>query len=153
MTTSAGSLLQWPTTLSVKNLFLMSNLNFPWCSFNPLPCVLSRVTRGRRSAPSTQEEVVGCTKCSQGHFPWASCRLQCGHPPAFSSPSWTNHLTSVARPKPCPLGHSPPWSPSSGHTLIVWCLSYIEVPKITYSAQCGAAPVQHRVGQSPPSTG
>lgn len=35
MTASLGSLFQGLTTFPVKNLFLMSNLNSPWCSFIP----------------------------------------------------------------------------------------------------------------------
>jgi len=37
MTTSLGSLFQCVTTLSVKNLFLMSSLNLPYCSLTPFP--------------------------------------------------------------------------------------------------------------------
>lgn len=47
--TSLRTLFQWLTSLSVKNLFLMSNLNVPWCSFIPFPCVLWLVSRGRRA--------------------------------------------------------------------------------------------------------
>lgn len=50
-TTSLGTLLQRPTIFSVKKLFLMFNLNFPWCSFLPSPHVLSLVTRQTRAAP------------------------------------------------------------------------------------------------------
>jgi len=35
-TTSLGSLVQGLTTVSVKNFFLISNLNLPWCSLRPL---------------------------------------------------------------------------------------------------------------------
>jgi len=64
MTASLGSLLHCPTILSVKNLFLMSYLNFPWCSFIPFPHVLPLVTRERRSPTPAPlpllEEVVDC---------------------------------------------------------------------------------------------
>lgn len=54
-TSSLGTLFWSPITLSVKNIFLIFiysfPMNFPWCSFIPLPCVLSLVTRERRSAP------------------------------------------------------------------------------------------------------
>ena len=60
---------------------------------------------------------------------------------------------SAAPCRSCPWEFSPSWSPSSGHTLIVWCPSHNEAPKTTHSTQGGAAPVQWRVRQSPPLTG
>jgi len=47
----------------VKNLFLMSSLNFPWCSLIPFPHVLSLVTRERSAPPGSiahLEEGVDC---------------------------------------------------------------------------------------------
>ncbi|NXD71520.1 TRPC1 protein, partial [Eolophus roseicapillus] len=38
-TISLGSLFQWLTTLTVKNFLLISNLNFPCFSLNPLPLI------------------------------------------------------------------------------------------------------------------
>ena len=58
------------------------------------------------------------------------CRLWWGHPSAFSAPSWTNQAASVATRKSCSRDISPSWSPSSGHTLIIWCPSYIGHPKL-----------------------
>ena len=52
MTTSLGSLFQCMTTLSVKNLFLISSLNLPCHSLTPFPQVLSLVTKENRSAPA-----------------------------------------------------------------------------------------------------
>lgn len=43
---------QHPTTLCVKNLFLTSQLNFPWPSFMLFPWVLSLLTRERSTCPS-----------------------------------------------------------------------------------------------------
>lgn len=40
-TTSLGSLLQFLTTLWVKNFFLISNLNLPWHYLKPFPLILS----------------------------------------------------------------------------------------------------------------
>ena len=51
MATSLRTLFQWQTTISVKSLFLMSKLNFPWHSFIPFSHVVLLVTREKRSAP------------------------------------------------------------------------------------------------------
>ena len=75
--------------------------------------------------------------------PWGSCRPRWGHPPAFSSPSWTSQVTSAA---PLKSLDRPPLD-------TLWCRSHIEVPKTAHSTQGGATPVQHRVGPSPPSLG
>jgi len=140
MTTSLGSLFQWLTTLSVKNLFQMSNLIFPWCSFTPFSHVLLLVTRERISAPPSPLLSL------------RNCTLQWGYPSACSSLSWTNQVTSATPQKSCPQDLSPSWLLSSGHTLTVWCLSSTEVPK-TARYTCGwAAPVQCKVGQSLSST-
>lgn len=48
MSTSLGILFQCPTTLSVNNLFLIFNLNFPCHSFMLFPQDLLLVTRDRR---------------------------------------------------------------------------------------------------------
>lgn len=50
------------------------------------------------------------------------------------------------------LWPSKAWSPSSGHTLIVWCPSYSEVSKTPHNTGGEAAVVQCRVEQSLPST-
>jgi len=36
------------TTLSVKKLLLISNLNLPWCNLRPFPLVLSPVSSEKR---------------------------------------------------------------------------------------------------------
>ena len=43
-TTSLGSPFQCLTTLSLKKLFLISHLNFPWCNLRLFPLVLSPVS-------------------------------------------------------------------------------------------------------------
>lgn len=85
-TTSLGTLLQHPTIFSVKKLFLMSNLNFSWCSLLP---VLLLVTGGRRSAPPFPLS------------PWESHGLHRGHHSAFSklkkpSDSWSVDLGNTS---------------------------------------------------------
>lgn len=50
MITFLAKLLQWPTTLSVKNLFLMSCLIFSWHNFVSFLCVLMLATRKQKSA-------------------------------------------------------------------------------------------------------
>ncbi|KAK4827080.1 hypothetical protein QYF61_014182 [Mycteria americana] len=52
-TTSLGSLFQWLATLSVKNFFLISNLNLPWHNLRPFPFVLSLVTWEKRPTPTS----------------------------------------------------------------------------------------------------
>ena len=54
-TTSLGSLFQGLITLSVKNFFLISNLNLLWCNFRPFPLVLSLVTWEKRLIPTSLE--------------------------------------------------------------------------------------------------
>jgi len=50
-TTALGSLVQCLTTLAVKRLFLISNLNLPWWNLRPSPLVLSLVTWEKRPTP------------------------------------------------------------------------------------------------------
>lgn len=49
VTSSLGSLCQCPTILSLKNLFLIPNLNIPCCSFMPFSQVLLPISREKRS--------------------------------------------------------------------------------------------------------
>lgn len=113
LTASLESLFQWPTTLSVKNIFLMSSLNFPWHGFIPFPHILLLLTRREISTFP-----VHCP-------PWRSCRLWWGYPSAFTFPGWRNKVTS-ATCMAFPWNLSPSWSPTSGHALIV-CPPCIEV--------------------------
>ena len=39
--------------ISVKNFFLISNLNLPWCNMRPLPFILLLVTWEKRSTPTS----------------------------------------------------------------------------------------------------
>ncbi|KAK4827886.1 hypothetical protein QYF61_022309, partial [Mycteria americana] len=57
-TTSLGNLCQCFTTLSIKNFFLVSNLNLPSFSFRPLPLVLLQQALPKR--------LKGCNKVSPG---------------------------------------------------------------------------------------
>lgn len=50
-TVPLGSLLQCFTMLLVKKYFLVSSLNFLWCSFEPFLYILSLDTRGKRDQP------------------------------------------------------------------------------------------------------
>lgn len=50
VTTSLGCLLQCPTTLPVKNLFLISSVDLSCRSLKPFPQVLLLITREKRSA-------------------------------------------------------------------------------------------------------
>ncbi|KAK4823315.1 hypothetical protein QYF61_000917 [Mycteria americana] len=52
-TTSLGSLFQCLTTVSVKEFFLISNLNLPWRNLRPFPLVLSLVTWEKRPTPTS----------------------------------------------------------------------------------------------------
>ena len=127
MTTPLGSLFQWPSTHSVKNLFLMSSLNSTGtASFLFLVSC--------RWSPERDQHLP--LRCS----PWGRCRLQWSCPSAFSSPSWTNQATLATPHKTCLWDLSPSWSPSSGHTPLVWWCPYIEVPKTTHSTRGGATP-------------
>lgn len=49
MATDVGSMFQCPTSLSLKNCFLIPNLTLPWCSSVPFPWVLSLLLE--RSTP------------------------------------------------------------------------------------------------------
>ena len=51
-TPSLGNLLQCLTTLIIKNLFLISNLNLPSFSWKPFPLVLSQPTLLQSLSPS-----------------------------------------------------------------------------------------------------
>uniref|UniRef100_A0A8B9IRE5 Centrosomal protein of 162 kDa n=1 Tax=Amazona collaria TaxID=241587 RepID=A0A8B9IRE5_9PSIT len=53
-TTSLGNPFQGPTTLTVKNFFLRSNLNLPCLSLNPLPLVLSPQSLMKSPSPLSQ---------------------------------------------------------------------------------------------------
>jgi len=50
-TTSVGSLFQCLTTLRVRNVFLIANLNLPSFNLKPLPLVLSLHALVKRSSP------------------------------------------------------------------------------------------------------
>jgi len=68
-TTSLGSLLQCPSTLSEKTFFLISNLNLPWRNLRPLPLVLSLVTWEKRP-PRCPLKQAGCLlSSSKRHQP------------------------------------------------------------------------------------
>jgi len=56
--TSLGSLFQCPTTVLVKNLFLMSSLNLPCPSYKPILWILLLATREKRSAPASLLSLV-----------------------------------------------------------------------------------------------
>lgn len=125
MITSLGSLFWWQTLLPVKNFYLMSSVNFPWCI--PLPHVLLLVTR-EISNPS-----LSTTSFEQ---------VLDYDPSAFSSPRCTNEVTSAAFHKSFPHSLLPSLCFFSAHTLRVWCKFYIEASKTACSTQCEATAVQ-----------
>lgn len=67
MVTALGSLFLCLTTFSVKNFFLISNLNFPCCNFMPFPQVLLLVTRERISEPA-HPLCTSTTLCEEAMF-------------------------------------------------------------------------------------
>lgn len=131
VTTFLGILFQYPTSLGVKNIFLMSNLCSPWYSFSPCPPVAGH----QRQEISTSSP-----------WPWGRCRLWWNHPSAFSSPGSTGQATPAAPHKEEPRGPSPPWSQSNSLiSFLYW--SKTAQPK---TGQGEAASAQKRAGQSPP---
>lgn len=118
-TVSLGSPFQWPAALSVKNLFFMSYLNFPWCSFIP-------PIAGHQREISTSSSIAPLEEAED-------CREATPQP----SPGWTKQVTSAAPHKSCPQDFSSSWSPSSGHTLIVW-YSCTNAPTTAHRTQAGA---------------
>lgn len=112
--TSLGSLFQWPTTLSVKNIFLMSSLKFPWHGFIPFPYILLLLTRA--------DEHLPLRHCP----PWGSCQLWWGHPSAFTSQGWRN--SDLSHLYGFPLRPFTILVSSSGHTLIVYpsCIELLQ---------------------------
>lgn len=131
MTTSLRSLFKRPKTLSMKNLFLMSNLNFPWCSFIPFPYVLPLITR---------EELNN--SCSAALLT-ESHRLWWVHTSAFSSPRWANKLILIT------------FALETFNILFVLLWTHFAVLTLCHTTAhriwCEATPVQGRVGQSLPS--
>ena len=89
-----GSLFQWPTTLLVKNLFLMSSLNFPWCSFIPFPYDLSIYN------------TIHVLSRSDAHYRSLFWRTRIGSP--YSSHWWSTlwHLPCPCLSDLCPEWHS-----------------------------------------------
>lgn len=97
----------------------------------------------RCPSSSPLEEAVDCNEVTAQH---------CDHPSVFSHLIWTNKVTSASPHKSFPQGLSPSWSPSPGHTLIVWCLSHTVAPKTTHSSQGEATPMRSRAEKPPPSS-
>jgi len=64
-TASLGSLGQGPTTLMVKNFFLISNLNLPSFSLQPFPLVLSLRTLVQSPSPPFLQAPSGTGSCSK----------------------------------------------------------------------------------------
>lgn len=86
-TASLESLFQWATTLWLKNLSLIFNLNFDQCSSILFPCVLSLLPKEEiSSSPSTG--------------PWEEA-LDCGGVTPYPSPSWTSQVTSATACESC----------------------------------------------------
>lgn len=79
MTTSLGSLLWCLTTHSVKNLFLISNLNFPWCLDD-----------------SERKRTIGATgkKMTRSTVQW---KLPAGHSGTQLGGSYTNYSDGNSR--------------------------------------------------------
>lgn len=68
--TSWGSMVQGPTTLSVRNLFLKSNLNFLWHGFIPFPRVIEKNVQFHSS--SSMKIKIYSDYIQEN---WSSCRI------------------------------------------------------------------------------
>ncbi|XP_053907457.1 gametocyte-specific factor 1 isoform X2 [Cuculus canorus] len=96
-TTALGSLCQCFTTLSMKEFFPISNLNFPWCNLRPFLLIPSLVPGSRTLSRLT---------------------------PAFLGAAESNELGSTHKPEERPGCHGGPRGPGetvSGSS--TWCLS------------------------------
>lgn len=131
MTTSPGKLFQHLTIPSVTIFLVISHLNFPWGSFRPFPHVLSAVPREKRSTPPTLLHIMR--------------KLQTAMRSHLSLLLAEQTISLAASHKLCPLVLSPSPLPSSGHSLIFLCFSYIMEAKSVHSAQGEAIPM---AGQS-----
>lgn len=117
---------------------------------------------GGKPSPSTpSERPLAAWLHFHGSYCWSPERsAPCLHCPASVDcdevtpqppPRWTSQMPSAAPHKPCPQGLSASSSPSLELSLTVWCPPYAEVPRTAHRTRGGAAPVQSRVGQAPPS--
>ena len=77
------------TTLSEMRIFLISNLNLPWCSWRPFPVILLLLPGRRGWLPPRCNLLSG------------SCSEQFGLPWASSSPDWTVPVLSDTHHKTC----------------------------------------------------
>lgn len=122
--------------VSVKGLFLMSCLNFPWCRFMPFPHVLPLVTRKRR-------EEISTSPSSASFEEGADCVEVTPQP----SSSWANQ---AAPSKSCPWDLSSFWSPPL-HTLCQFDVLTVRHPNQHTVLEVGLH--QCRAGQSLPLLG
>lgn len=109
-----GSLFQCSATLSVKNLFLISNLNFLRCSLKPVPRVLSPNAREKRPAPPSPPASRG------------SCRQQRGHPSVSSK---------LNKPRILSRSSVMPSSPCTDFVAILWTRFKIGISFLHCGAQ------------------
>lgn len=124
-----GSLGQWPTTLSEKNLFLVSSLSFPQCSLILFPHVLLLAIRGGSAPPPPLEEGVGCDE---------------GTPQPSFLRTQLSQVSSAAPQRFCPGDLLQFWSHRwLQSTVTVWCPSCTEGPQTAPVLK--APPVQCRV--------
>lgn len=122
---SPENLFQRLTILSVRHFFLISNLNFLWCSLKPFPLI----TRHQKEEIST---FLCCP--SQG-----SCRQEWGQGSASSFLNWTNPVSSAVPPESHPMVLSPSLLPAFGHILIFTCPSQ----NYTQDARWGSTKAKH----------
>lgn len=97
-TTSMSSLFQCFITLSVKKVFLTSNLNLPWCNSRPFSLNLSLLTGNKR-------------KTQVQHIHSLSLVLQVGHPviggDQLSQAAPAIHKTKLSGPDSLVVLHVP----------------------------------------------
>ena len=104
----SGQLFQCLATLSVKNFFLMSNLNLPSLSLKPFPIVLSQQTPLKSLFPSFLQplQILKTTLRSHGAFPSLSLSSQ-GGVPSLGSFLWPSSGRSPTAPRLSCTEHSP----------------------------------------------
>ncbi|KAK4824615.1 LOW QUALITY PROTEIN: hypothetical protein QYF61_016921 [Mycteria americana] len=94
LTTSLGSLFQCLTTLSVKKLFLISNLSLPWHNLRTFPLVLWLDIWEKRPTPTSLQPPfrlnnASSLSCSSSDF--------CSRPfTSFTALLWTRSSTSMS---------------------------------------------------------
>lgn len=130
MTTSLENLFEGLTFFSVKNFFLISNLNFSWWNFESFPCVPPERSDQQSSFPLLpHNEGIAINEVT-----------------SQSPLSWTNLVYSATPRKSCPLDFSSSLLLSFGHIGIL-LHSHIVDLKTAHSTQAEATAILGIVGQ------